>query len=63
MKDKAVPKNVSMYQEQWTLVDQVAAATGLNSTSAAVRFIISEYFRLKGNGRPGSPSLLPSSKK
>jgi hypothetical protein len=49
-------KGVSMYPEQWTLLQQLGKELGLNNVSAAMRWIIAEWQRLKrtellGDGR------------
>jgi len=36
-------KTISMYPEQWAIVEQVNARYRFNSVSAAIRFIISEW--------------------
>lgn len=42
-----IPKNVSMYQEQWEIVEAVNVQYGFRNTSTALRFIVNEYDRLK----------------
>lgn len=44
--DKHVIKTVSMYQEQWNMVDEINERYGFRNTSSALRFIINEYQRL-----------------
>lgn len=46
--DKSMPKTVSMYPEQWDLVEEVNDRFGFRNTSTALRFIINDYLRLKG---------------
>jgi hypothetical protein len=46
MNNLAVARNVSMYPEQWDLVDRVDAYNGFRNTSTALRYIIEQYRRL-----------------
>lgn len=43
---KAQPRNVSMYNEQWDMVDQVDRQYGFRSTSTALRYIVERYREL-----------------
>lgn len=45
--DKAIPRNVSMYLEQWAAVEEVNEYFEFRSTSTALRYIVNEYRRLK----------------
>ena len=41
------PRTVTLYPEDWEIVDQVAQSTRQRSRSGALRFIIAEYQRLR----------------
>lgn len=53
-----VTRNISLYPDQDELLAQVARDYGLASISAAVRFIIHDWQRLRKAG--GQPVLAPS---
>jgi hypothetical protein len=55
---RAIPRNVSMYPDQWALVESVAEDAGKLSLSAALRLILSEWQQLKAAGcqPPTDPS-------
>ena len=55
---RAFGRNISMYPDQWALVESVAQEAGTPSLSAAVRLILSEWQQLKAAVRrpPGDPS-------
>lgn len=40
-------KMVTMYPEQWAVLHQLAKDLGLGSVSAANRYVISEFVRMK----------------
>lgn len=44
--DKHVIKTVSMYPEQWAMVDEINERYGFRNTSSALRFILNDYRRL-----------------
>lgn len=44
---KVTPRSVSMFSEQWAVLRQVAKDTGLGSVSAAARYVITDWQRLK----------------
>ena len=44
---QVVPRNVSLYPEDWAIVRQVAKDTGQRSISGGLRAIIAEYVRMK----------------
>lgn len=46
VKQKAVRQNVSMYQEEWEIVETVNKQYGLKTTSATLRFIVTQYQQL-----------------
>jgi len=56
---KVEARNVSMYPEQWAIVDAKARETGYilgddkPNTSAGLRALIAEYERLKADGDKG----------
>jgi hypothetical protein len=58
---RAIPRNISMYPDQWALVEAVAQDAGKLSLSAAVRLILSEWQQLKATDRrtPAGPSPRP----
>jgi hypothetical protein len=43
--EKHVVKTVSMYPEQWTVVDEVNERYGFRSVSNALRFIVDKFAR------------------
>lgn len=45
---RVVPANVSLYPQDWTIIRQVAQATGQRTISGGLRALIAEYLRLKG---------------
>jgi len=45
--DRSLPRNVSMYAEQWAVVDEINDRLGFRNVSIALRFIITEYARMK----------------
>lgn len=45
--DKSLPRNVSMYAEQWAVVDEINDALGFRNVSIALRYIVTEYSRMK----------------
>lgn len=45
--ERHVIKSVSMYPEQWTVVEEINRKYGFGSMSNALRFIINEYRRLQ----------------
>ena len=57
-RDLAVPGNVTLYPEDWKIIDEVAERTRLRSRSGAMRFIIAEYQRLK-ESTPTPPQRIP----
>ena len=42
-KKKVVPRNVSLYPQDWHDIQRVAQRTGVRSISAALRFILQEW--------------------
>ncbi len=46
VEEQHVVKGVSMYPEQWAVVDEVNKRLDLRSMSHALRFIVNEYRRL-----------------
>jgi hypothetical protein len=55
---RAIARNISMYPDQWALVESVAQDAGKLSLSATVRLILSEWQQLKAADRqpPADPS-------
>lgn len=49
--DKAIPKTVTMYSDQWDMVDEVDQRYGFRNISSALRFILNDYRRLTGKGK------------
>ncbi len=47
-----IRKAVSMYPEQWDVVERVNQQYHLDNTSAAMRLIVAEYDRMAGQGQP-----------
>jgi hypothetical protein len=45
--DAVVARNVSLYPEQHAVLIQVAKDTGLGNVSAALRYIITDWVKLK----------------
>jgi hypothetical protein len=45
---KIVPKTVSLYPDDWAVVQQVAKDTGQRSMSGGLRFIIADWARRAG---------------
>jgi|CXWJ01.1.fsa_nt_gi hypothetical protein len=45
--DKSTPKTVSMYPDQWAVIDEIDAQFGFRNLSSALRWIINDYRRLK----------------
>lgn len=43
MPDKVIARTVSMYSQEWDIVDKVDRRYGYRSTSAALRFIVNSY--------------------
>lgn len=39
-------RNVSMWPEQWQIVDDISRRYGLGSVSTALRFIVTDYRRM-----------------
>ena len=48
---QVVPRNVSLYPEDWAIVKQVAKDTGQRSMSGGLRFIIADWTRRVSNER------------
>jgi hypothetical protein len=46
MTEKVVPKNISLYPEDWEIVEQETGPMGMK-TSQGVRYIIREWLRFK----------------
>lgn len=46
MTEKVIPKNISLYPEDWEIVEQETGPMGMK-TSQGVRYIIREWLRLK----------------
>ena len=52
----AVGKNVSLYPSEWMMLDQIAKDYGLGSRSAAVRYILHNWAKMKtAQASTGSP--------
>ena len=47
---KSIAKNISMYPEDWQIVDQEARKLGL-TTSASVRYIIRQFHQISADAR------------
>jgi len=47
IEDKSTPKTVSMYADQWAVVEEVNEQFGFRNLSVALRHIINDYRRLK----------------
>ena len=45
--DKATPRTVMMYPDQWALVEDINEQQDLRSLSHALRFVVNEYRRMK----------------
>jgi hypothetical protein len=43
MTDKVIVRTVSMYSQEWDIVDKVDQRYGYRSTSAALRYIVNRY--------------------
>lgn len=59
-KSKVIPRNVSMYPEQWEVVDAIDNRYGFRNASTALRFIIEEYRRLSGHSNREGESVVES---
>lgn len=55
--DKSTPKTVSMYPDQWAVVDEVDTRFGFRNLSSALRYIINDYRRLKAQAAADQPQL------
>lgn len=44
---KVIPRNVTMYPEQWATVDEINEYFGFRNISTALRHIVNEYRRMK----------------
>lgn len=44
--DEIIKRNVSMYSQNWAVVDDINARFTFNNVSVALRYIITEYARL-----------------
>lgn len=42
----SIAKNVSMFEEQWEVVEAINQRYGFRNTSTALRFIVTEYQRM-----------------
>jgi hypothetical protein len=58
-KPRVTSRNVSMYPEQWALVEQVARNLGGLSVSAALRLIVTEWQQVKAAEHPRPDGPLP----
>lgn len=47
IEDKSTPKTVSMYPDQWAVVDEVDEINDFRNLSSALRHIVNEYRRMK----------------
>ena len=47
MAEQVIPRNISMYPEDWAIVDEVRKQYGYQGRSGAVRFIIRDWARLR----------------
>ena len=45
--NKAIPKTVTMYPDQWAVVDEVDEINDFRNLSSALRHIVNEYRRMK----------------
>lgn len=43
MSEKVIARTVSMYSQEWDIVDRVDRLYGYRSTSAALRFIVNNF--------------------
>ena len=59
MKQKSVPKNVSMYPRDWAIVDALAQEYGFRKVSQALQLVVRQYAQLRD--AQGLPLLLKSS--
>jgi hypothetical protein len=60
MTDKSIPKNVSMYYDDWEIVKAVQKELGFRQLSAALRYALRDYVVMRETaGRP-LPSLTTS---
>ncbi len=46
MKDLAQARNISLYSNDWCLVERIAARSGVRSMSGGLRVLIADYRRL-----------------
>lgn len=58
MTDKVEVKSISMYPQHWAILWQLAKDLGLGSISAAARYVIADWQRLREAERAGR--LAPS---
>lgn len=47
IEDKSTPKTVSMYPDQWAVVEEVNEQFNFRNLSIAMRHIVNEYRRMK----------------
>jgi len=47
IEERHVIKTVSMYPEQWAIVDEINEQLDFRSMSHALRFVVNEYRRMK----------------
>lgn len=59
IEDRSIPKTVSMYPEQWALIEEINDRYGFRNISSALRFAVNDYRRLKATeGEPSSATVV-----
>lgn len=53
--DKTIIRNVSMYSDQWDVIDEINDRFDFRNTSAALRFAINDYKRLRNGSQATQP--------
>lgn len=51
-------RNITMYPDQWAVVDEINSRFDFRNVSNALRFIINEYRQLKGLSEPSSATVV-----
>ncbi len=45
--EQAMPKTISLYPNEWEMVDKIAQEIGVHSRSGAIRMVIREWLKWK----------------
>lgn len=51
VEEKAIAKTVTMYPDQWAVVDEIDNRFDFRNVSSALRFIVNDYSRLTRQGK------------